>query len=81
MIEQTVHSNSLSALSLKIAPCTLDYVPGVLGPQESNSSIPANEDATASLQIKRRDHIFKVMKWSPLVIPGLAKPSAKSALC
>lgn len=46
----------------------------------TSSSLPANEDSTSELQIKRCDYILKVTKRFHLVIPGLAKPSARSTL-
>lgn len=44
---QTVHSSFLSGLYLETRLCTLDYVPGVLGLQEGNSSLPVNEALTS----------------------------------
>lgn len=46
-MRQTVHSSVLPALCPKTRLYTLDYVPGVLGPQEGNSGLPVNEDSTS----------------------------------
>lgn len=45
--EQTVHSNSLSALYLKTGLCTLGHDLGVLALQESNNGPLVSEDLTS----------------------------------